>query len=257
MKKKQKVHDIPDYDDQADVTRNVTRISLTDLPDATRVDHVLPLPPVEKAISVQEFITPVEKKVDFKKVSRVTPEDPVIERIPARPVLERISFDRSILHLYCYKSFSFILVIAIFELTIHLLKFLEGVDVLDPYTFTSFFFGTYVAWNPAKVMGFFAAMYLITPKEKIYANSKGIYCSQVDLVYWFYSSRVIYLKWEEIAKVDCHMRFMEPFIFFLNGEGKVIGQMDFSLTSPKDFFYYVEQHAGKNHPLSQIKSGSF
>lgn len=234
-----------------EATRNVTRISLLDLPDEIpgKKETDVPLPPeTEAPISIAQVVG--EKPITKKNKAPL----PLVSK-PAREVVENVMFDRSFVRLYIYKMSSFLFIMTVFEVLVHGLKYFDGVDILDPANFSSFFFGTYTELNILKVLLMILVVYLMTPYGKLIVNRKGILCHKVDMMYFFFTSQRVFLKWGDIARVEYHLRFFEPHLFFYDKEGKVLGQIDFSLRSPRDFYSFVDQNVGKNHPINQTKKG--
>lgn len=237
-----------------EVTRNVTRINLMDLPDEGRQETPQSvLTEAETPVSIAQVVG----EVPFVRKRESPPSVVPVLPKPSREVLESVTFDRSIAHLYFYKMFSFLFIMSTFELLMHFLKHLDGLNVFDPANFTSYFFGTYTEWNILKVMVLVLVVYVMTPHEKVMMNKKGILCHRVDLMYFFFTAQRVFIQWDEIAKVEHHLRFFEPYLFFYDKEGKVLGQLDFSLSRPEDFFYFIEKNVGKNHPIFSTKKGPF
>ncbi len=231
---------------QLDRTR--AKVSIDDLKDETSVRLELPTRSAE--------VKPQESRV-FKakdEVPKISPQKVVISGVQLPILKDTVEFERDLLKSYVLRIISFGLALGTFDLLLHLLKRLEGIDILSPKNFDSIIFVNEMNLNIVRVFCFLFVVYLLTPKDKLILNRKGIRCRKVEIISLFFTSEWIFIQWNEIAKVEYRIRFFEPFIFFYDHEGIVLGQIDYSINDSKNFFQTVGEYASKYHPLYQARA---
>jgi hypothetical protein len=159
------------------------------------LDEDVTLAPVEKEelnrremdnkISIDDLSEDFSKEVSpiITKTEVSTPK-----QVPVKE--SRIFFKRNIIHAYFSKTFSFCVVLFYIDLTLHLLKILDGVAIFQVENFHSIYFGGNIKWVISRIGVFFITMYLLTPKEDITINKKGIYCQKTDLLNYIFFTPV-------------------------------------------------------------------
>ena len=253
---------IKDLDNEADLTsrsdKDYTKISIDDLKDETKIDLVLPQKSPEKINEKPK--KPKDNPSPTVELKKVVPAVAKAEAKPekivakAEVISDHVRFNRHQLHSYILKVLSYATVLIIIDLVIHFLKRVDDIDVLKLDNYHSIYFGQDLNWNVIRVGCFLLFIFLITSNEKLVVNKKGIYCSKIDLINFLFTSSKVYLSWDEIAEVKYKIKFFEPYLYFYGKNEKQLGQVDFFLENADDFFKYIEQNAGKDHPLYKAKA---
>lgn len=243
MAKKIKLKDLDDEPELSGRSTSVTKISLDDLKDETRVIPAI----TSETPSTANPTAPITTK----KVSSParTPEPRPIA-LPS----ESYNLDKNIVLSVLSKAFSLAIVALVLDITLHILKFLEGVDVLVIENYKSVLMGEDFQGNALRVGGLFVVSYFIAPTSALRMNERGIFANHVSVMSFMWTSAESFVRWEEIYKVDFAVRMFEPMIFLKDINGEILAQFDFQLQNRKEFFRIVEKHAGASHPLSRLKS---
>jgi hypothetical protein len=247
MTKKFKIKDLEAEADRDSRTRqDFTRLSLDDLTDDESVVPMLENP----SAPTQE---PDASKLKAEVAAK--PQSEINVKVITRPEVtkEQVSFKRNHFFTYLFKVLSFAIILICLDLSVHFLKILENVDVLKLENFDSILYGMDMKWNVIKLCAFLTGIYLMTSDDKLVLNNYGIECRSISVTNMFFTSSKVLLRWEEIVAVEYKVRLFEPHLFFYGMNKEKLGQIDFNLESPKDFFQFVEKNAGKNHPLFKIQ----
>ncbi|MFA6235920.1 MAG: hypothetical protein WC635_01230 [Bacteriovorax sp.] len=227
--------------------------------------------PLDKPESESQVIGTLSDKISLDKLSddeapivpKNTPAESALikEKVKekAKVAVEKlVFFERSLPVSYFSKGISTFVVLACLEAISHLLKFLDGINVMDRENFHSLFLGGTQNWVICKIAAFLIFIYFIANKDDIVLNKKGIYCINPEITDTvFFTVRKVFLPWEKIIRVKVKMRLFEPYLFFYDEKDEKLGHLEFSIASKDNFFEYVEEHAGSDHPLSKLRKNDF
>lgn len=236
MTKKLKIKDLEnDPNLPADKTESTTQVigklSIDDLSD----DYEIPIAPKGTRTESGEKNRTTESAVD-----------------------NLVYFERNFYISYFSKAISSLVALFCLDLTSHLMKVLDGVDVMNLSNFHSIFLGGSTNWLICKIAAFLLLVFFLASKKEIVANKKGIYGTNAVFFHnIFFVSKKVFIPWGKIAKVELKMRLFEPYLFFYGPKNEKLGDLEFSVRSREAFFQYIEKYAGRNHPLFNIKKSRF
>ena len=256
MTKKFNIKDLEqDPDRTSQGMADYTKISLDDLVED---EQSIPTPDKNEPTLNEENSPPspgteVPKiKLNIPSKSKQDVKEAVVTRVELSK--DQVSFKRNQMYSFLLKLLGFSTILIALDLTAHVLKVLEKIDISKIENFDSIFYGLDMKWNMIKFFVFLTGTYMITPDDKLVLNRYGIECRSVEVLNMFFVSSKVMLTWDEIAAVEYKVKLFEPHLFFYGINKEKIGQIDFNLESPDEFFKTIEKYAGKHHPLFKIRA---
>jgi hypothetical protein len=243
MNKKFKIKELENEADLKGRDLTVTKISMESLDDDPSLAQE-----IEPSVKVETNKTSIIKKQNPKSTFTVDIPPPK-EKVVENNYVLKYNQTRS----YFFKSINFFFIFICIEVLNHLLKMMDGIDILDVKNFDSLTFGSNMELNVAKVGIFFLLLYFFTPEETLILNRHGVFCKKNEIQNLFFKSKDVLMPWQQIMNVEHKMKLFEPYLFLYDIHYKELGRIHLTLENPKDFFILVEQFAGSAHPIMKFQ----
>jgi len=147
-------------------------------------------------------------------------------------------------------SYSIILIIV--DLIAHFSNAVDGVDVLNPENYSSIYFNENITASLVKFMIFVSYIYVISPRNSIAVDEKGVHCMKSAIQSSFFmKTEYFHLSWENITYARQNYRLFESYLYFYDSKDEQIGMINFCLNNKekKKFKKYISENCPKDHAL--------